>query len=183
MICSEVSRRYAKALYEISKDKGDPNNYFLFLRDIWELLQKNQEILDFLYSPLIQPHQKGQALEQAFAKSDSLPKEIGAFILLLAQKNRLKILPEVVRAFQELSDESNGVVRGHVRSASVLSPEDRLRIEKIVSEVTNKQAILNYKEDPQLIGGLIADVGSYVFDDSLSSHLSRLKEDLTTGVH
>ncbi len=91
------------------------------------------------------------------------------FTLLLARKQRLPIFNDVVTAYQQFSDESHGVTRGQVRSAAALGPDDRKRIEDIVSKATKKKVILTYKEDPSLLGGLVAEVGSYTFDDSLTS--------------
>ena len=70
-----------------------------------------------------------------------------------------------------------------MRSATVLAPEERKQIETLVSRATKKQVILSYKEDPSLVGGLVAEVGSFTFDDSLISHLKRINEQLTRSVH
>jgi len=75
------------------------------------------------------------------------------------------------------------VTRGTVKSASVLPPESRSRIEKRVSEVTGKKVILTYTQDATVIGGLIAEVGGYLFDDTLKSHLQRIKDDLNRRDH
>ncbi len=69
--------------------------------------------------------------------------------------------------------------RGTVRSTTVLAPEERKRIEETVNRVTHKQPLLTYKEDPALLGGMVAEVGNYTFDDSLASHLRRMNEQLT----
>lgn len=101
------------------------------------------------------------------------------FVFLLARKQRLGIFNDVVTAYQALADEKHGVVRGTVRSTTVLAPDERKRIEQTVNRVTKKNSILTYKEDPLLLGGLVAEVGSYTFDDSLASHLRRMNEQLT----
>lgn len=116
-------------------------------------------------------------------KGSGVSAEVEAFLLLLARKNRLPIFPEVLEAYQHFTDEANGVTRGVVRSARVLSQEDRGRIEETVSRYTKKNVILTYKEDEDLLGGLVAEVGSYTFDDSLTAHLKRLNEELKRSAH
>jgi F-type H+-transporting ATPase subunit delta len=69
-----------------------------------------------------------------------------------------------------------------VRSATVLAPEERQRVEEFVGRATQKHVILTYKEDPTLLGGLVANVGSLTFDDSLSSHLKRINEQINRSV-
>src|SRR4029077_20300117 len=97
-------------------------------------------------------------------------------------KNRLGIFSEIVTAFEHITDEAHGVTRGTVRSATVLAPEERKRIETLVGRATKKQVILTYKEDPSLLGGLVAEVGSFTFDDSLHAHLKRINEQLNRSV-
>ena len=67
-----------------------------------------------------------------------------------------------------------------VRSARQpsLAPEERQRLEKTIEGVLNKKVILTYKVDPSVIGGLIASVRSFTFDDSIDSHLKRMNEEL-----
>jgi F-type H+-transporting ATPase subunit delta len=59
-----------------------------------------------------------------------------------------------------------------------LAQESRTKIEDIVTKVTRKKVILSFVEDAKLIGGTVAQVGGWTFDDSLESHLRRLNEDL-----
>ncbi|MES2964311.1 MAG: ATP synthase F1 subunit delta, partial [Bdellovibrionota bacterium] len=99
-------------------------------------------------------------------------------INLLARKDRLGVFGEIVHAFEAEADAANNVARGVVRSATVLGQDDRKRIEDQVERVLKKKVILSYKVDPSVIGGLVAQVGSYTFDDSISAHLKRMNEEL-----
>lgn len=182
MSYSELATRYAKSLYEVSAEKNYADKVFSELRGLQEAFQKDTQITEFLNSPILKAEDKAKALEAAL-KNGGLSEETRALILLLAKKGRLPIFSEVVEAFQARADEAHGVTRGTVRSAIVLSPEERKRIETTVSNYTKKQVILTYKEDPNVIGGLIAEVGSYTFDDTLKSHLRRLNEELNRRTH
>ena len=117
------------------------------------------------------------------AEKVKLPEILKNFMLLLGMKNRLSLFADIVTSYQSIADEAHGVTRGVVRSATVLAPDERKRIEELVGRATKKQVILTYKEDPSLLGGLIAEVGSFTFDDSLSSHLTRINEQLNRSVH
>ena len=127
---------------------------------------------------MIRPAQKIAALEKLTAALN-IPDSLKNFILLLAKKNRMAIFNEILVAYQNITDEAHGVTRGTVRSATVLAPDERKRVETLVGRATNKQVIMNYKEDASLLGGLVAEVGSYTFDDSLTAHLKRMNEQLT----
>ncbi len=182
MKTSLVASRYAKALFELAVETKNIEPVFSNLRDVSELVQKDAELMTFFKTPLISTEDKEASLKKALENA-KLTSEVQALLMLLAQKNRLDLFFEIVDAYQQESDDKHGVVRGTVRSAGVLSPEDRSQIESIVGKVTNKQVILNYKEDSSVIGGLIADVGSYTFDDTLSSHLRRIKEEINRRSH
>jgi F-type H+-transporting ATPase subunit delta len=104
-------------------------------------------------------------------------------LLLLAHKNRLNLFFDIVDAFEEISDLDHGVTRGTVKSAKALGPEARNKIEATVNKVTGKKVILNYTEDADLLGGMMAQVGGWTFDDSLETHLTRMSEDLNRRTH
>ena len=123
------------------------------------------------------PEQKEAALKAALADSGA-STEAYLLLMTLAKKERLAWFSEIVQAFQSRIDDVNGVGRGAVRSSVVLAPQDRMQIESIVEKVLKKKVILSYKIDPALIGGLVAQVGSYTFDDSIDSHLKRMTEEL-----
>lgn len=177
-----LATRYARAIYGLAKEKNEQDAVIEQLRVINGAFQNDKEIAGFLFSPLVRPSEKVAALEKV-AAGLSTSEALKSFLLLLAKKNRLGIFSEILVAYEQISDEAHGVTRGTVRSATVLAPDERTRIETLVSRATKKQVILTYKEDPTLIGGLVAEVGSFTFDDSLTSHLKRLNEQITRSTH
>ena len=179
---SEVASRYASALFEIAKDNNDLDKVFAEIRELNKVYEKNNEVVEFVSSPLIKPSEKLKAVK-ATLENKGLSETTENFVLTLAKKNRLEIFPQIVLAFQTKTDEANGVTRGTVTSSSVLAPEERKSVENKVQKVTGKKVILTYEEDTEHIGGIIAKVGSYTFDDTLTSHLRRLQEDIKRRAH
>lgn len=177
---SEAARRYARALYELSKAEKNQDQVLSEVRTLNQVFAADATIHEFLSSPTISPDQKKAALSSLAGKCSQL---VANMLLLLAQKNRLNIFPEMVDAFQEISDADHGVTRGTVKSASPLSPEARKQIEDTVTAVTKKKVILNFSEDPTLLGGMIAQVGGWTFDDSLKTHLTKMSEELNRSTH
>lgn len=173
---SEVSKRYARALYELSRDNKTNERVLGELRTLKGLFETELAIRDFFFSPVISPEQKMAAVKNTFSGRASA--EVTNTLLLMAEKNRLGVFSDLVLAFEEISDADHGVTRGTVRSAAALSPESRRQIEETVTKVTGKKVILNFTEDEKLLGGMVAQVGGWTFDDSLESHLTRMSEDL-----
>lgn len=177
-----LATRYAKALYNLAKEKGEQDAVFNQMRAVGEAFTNDKEVAEYIQSPVIRPTDKVKVIEKMTA-AVQMPESLKNFVLLMAKKNRLPIFNDVVTAYQTIADEAHGVTRGVVRSATVLDPAERTRIAELVSRATKKQVILTYKEDPSLLGGLVAEVGSFTFDDSLISHLKRIKEQLNRSAH
>ena len=177
MKVSEVANRYAKAAYELAVDNRTQDKVFADLRALEQAFSKDREILEFLSSPLVPQENRVQALMKAL-DGKGLANEARDLVLLLARKDRMAIFSEVVLAFEGQSDAANNVARGEVRSAAALGPDDRKKIEERVESVLKKKVILSYRVDSSVIGGLVAQVGSYTFDDSIDAHLRRMNEEL-----
>ncbi len=176
----EISLRYANALYDLS---GHQQELILSeLRSLEEVLTKNKEVQSFFASPLVRDSKK-EAFLKSSLKDKSFSKTTYSFVLTLAQKGRVNLLPEVIDRFQARSDKDHGLVRGEVRSVKDLTSEEKQKIEKALSKTIGKKIILNYVKDPNIMGGLVAKVGSYTLDDTIASHLKKLNDDLQRRTH
>jgi F-type H+-transporting ATPase subunit delta len=177
MKVSELANRYAKAVFELALENKNTANVLADFRALDEVVSKDHDIHNFFVNPLVSAEDRVTALEKAFA-GKGLSKEAHDLLVLLAKKDRFAIFHQIVRAFENQADAVHNIVRGTVRSAIDLDPAARERIEKTVERVLNKKVILTYKIDPSVIGGLIAQVGSYTFDDTIDAHLKRMNEEL-----
>ena len=177
MKVNEVSRRYAKALLSVVKQKGIHAKAFAELQGVSDAFQKDSAISAYFENPMISSTQKVAAVKSAF-QGKGLSEEVFNTLVLLAEKNRIQFLPEIVLAFQSYLDVEEGVTRGTVRSAQPLSAEAQKELEQKVAKVLNKKIVLTYQQDPKLLGGIVAQVGGWTFDDSIETHLTKLNEEL-----
>lgn len=177
MKSSELAKRYAKALYELSVENKSQDTVISHLRALNDLINKDAATHEFLVSPLVSANERETVLKAALADK-GVTKEVVEAALLLARNDRFALFPELVTAFESEADAANNVCRGTVRSATVLGQAERQRVEETVERVLKKKVIMTYKTDPAVIGGLVAQVGSYTFDDSIDSHLKRMNEEL-----
>ena len=172
----DIARRYVKAVFELVADARARENILNELRQLQEAF-KDKEIFEFINSPVISPDRKLDIMKKPL-EGKGLSETSENLLLLLAKKNRLYLFDSVVAVFQEELDSHNGVIRGVVKSAITLDADERKKIELKVGAYLKKNVILDFTIEPKLVGGLVARVGSYTFDDSLSSYLKRLKENL-----
>lgn len=177
MNSNKLAKRYAKALFGLARENGNQDRVLADLRALNTAFSADATVTDFFNSPMISAAQKSEALKKALSGKDATA-EVNQFLMLLAEKGRLGIFSEAVEAFQDEIDAANNVCRGVVRSTTTLGPSERTQIEKTVEGVLKKKVIMTYKVDPSVIGGLVAQVGSHTFDDSLSTHLKRMSEEL-----
>ncbi len=174
----EAAQRYAKAFYALTTEKNKLDTALNELREFSIAVQKEPELNYFFTSPIVTADDQKGALDKFFEKK-ALSDETKSLLHLLAEKRRFGLLSQIASAFQSVVDEARAVARGQVVSASTLSPEERQKLEVTISRHTNKKAVLEYHEDKGLLGGLVAQVGSFTFDDSLDTQLRVMKEVLT----
>lgn len=181
MKSSTLAKRYAKALFSLSVENKTQDRVLSDLRALHASFSQDPSIQAFFDSPLANGVQKSGVVKKSL-EGKSASTEVSQFLMLLAEKDRLSIFPDVVDAFQNEIDSANNVCRGTVRSTTALAPAERTQIEKTVEGVLKKKVIMTYKVDPSVIGGLVAQVGSHTFDDSLATHLKRMGEELRRTV-
>lgn len=179
---SQLAYRYASAIFDVATSAKKQDEYLEGLRSVHNVLNENMQVKQMVSSPLIRSNDKEQMLKKALG-SKGLPEDLLNFILLLAHKGRLMLLAEVIAAYQAKDDDLNKVTRGVVRSFAPLSSKQKQDLNKTIEAAIKKKVILQYEEDKNLIGGLVAQVGSFTFNDSLSEHLARIKEDLTRRIN
>ena len=96
--------------------------------------------------------------------------------LLLVEKERTSLLPDITREYQRLSDQLLNIVRAEVRSVAELPQGSLSQIEKLLGQQTKKKVIATSKVEPELIGGLVLQLGETLYDGSLRTELHRLKD-------
>lgn len=176
MTINEVSRRYARAFFSVATEKKKEDLFLEELRVLAGVLKDHKEVSEFLTSPTTTVEAKAKAITAALG--EKAQKETLNLVLLMVEKGRLSFLPEVVASFEEEIDHSREVTRGVVRSAASLEADQMKSLEQTAKKLTGKQVIFKYELDQKLVGGLVAQVQGWSFDDSLTSHLTSLKEEL-----
>lgn len=182
MRVSEVAARYAKALFDLSKDLSKVEEFHQELITVEELFQKDEQLRSFSTSPLVKGTEKEKVLQKAM-ETAGVSEEVRSFLLLIARKGRLPIIHDVVLAYLAEKDKEAGVIRGQVKTARDLAEKDRKQVQTLLSEVTDSKVILDFDKDETVLGGLTAQVGSLTIDDSIQSHLKRMRDELNRSVH
>jgi F-type H+-transporting ATPase subunit delta len=174
MIVGSIARRYAKALFSLADEQGQVEQWSSGLEGLGRALASSPELRDTLASPLFEKDQR-RAVVGEIAKALGLPETVRNFLLLLADRDRLAYLPAVVQNFRDLADARLGRVRARVTSAVPLAPDEARRIAEKLAQAEKAQVIVETAVDPALLGGVVAQVGSLVYDGSVRSQLEELR--------
>lgn len=172
----EISKRYAKALFAVSKESSSHAQTLANLNAISEATN-DPEVQIFLKDPQVDSIKKTDVIVKTMQKIGTT-ESVQNFVRLIMDRNRAGLLSGVAKSYEELIDEDSGVTKGYIYSAKPLGADVVASLESKISAILKKKIVLNFKEDPQVIGGVVAKVGGWTFDDSLDLHLKKLKEEL-----
>jgi F-type H+-transporting ATPase subunit delta len=105
-------------------------------------------------------------------------RAVANFIRILADRNRLPILDKIIAEYQRLLDQRLGIVRARVTAARVLDAAQQQEFAHKLEQITGKQIRMEVATDPSLIGGVVAQVGSTIYDGSIRQQLQAFKSKL-----
>ena len=177
MIAGSVAKRYAKALVDVAASGNELEIVRQELSDVAALLREHRELQRFLVNPSILRRDKVRILEEVIARL-SLRPLTKSFLRILQQAERLQALEGVLRAYETMVDERLGRVKAVVTTAAPLEGEAHERLRQRLAEMTGKTVYLEVQLDTGLLGGLVTQIGSQVYDGSLRTRLARLRQEL-----
>ena len=172
-----VARRYAKALLALIP-AGDREGIGHELERFRRTLEAHPTLRESLTRPWIKAVDK-RAILHAVVDRDGVPPLVRNFLGLLAQKNRIALLPEISKLYRALLDLAAGQVRAEVRTAYALTAGERDRLAQRLGQAVGKTVLVEEVTDPGLMAGFRAQIGSLVLDASLKGRLELMRERLT----
>jgi F-type H+-transporting ATPase subunit delta len=128
-------------------------------------------------SPAVSPQRKRAVVTQ-LAKILPLSDLVRRFLFVVIDHRRPALVSEIREAYQQVMDERLGVVRAHIGSARELSGAEREQVRASLARLTGKQVQANFEVRDELIGGVLARIGSTVYDGSVKGQLETLKQRL-----
>ena len=150
------------------------------LQEFLSLLNEQPDARRFLENPTTAGDRRKRLLKEIF-DALSLDRRVANFIAILVDRDRLPVLEEIIETFQKLLDDRLGILRARVTAAYSLNVSEQRELVARLERATGKQVRMEVAVDPSLIGGVIAQVGSTIYDGSVRQQLqafkSRLVED------
>ncbi len=178
MITGSIPRRYARALFALAEEKGRVEPWLAALDALEKAIAGSAELRDALSNPVYAKEER-RALAGELARTLRLDEEPHHLVLLLADRGRLESLLGVVGHFRALADQKIGRVRARVISAVPLAEAAAEEIAGKLAQAAKAEVILDRAVDPAILGGVIAQVGSFTYDGSVRTQLEALRRSLS----
>ena len=172
-----VANRYARALAEVVASSGDYRKVLRELQDFATAYRESLELREVFASPAVALPQKVKVLEVIGRELGESPVTL-IFLRVLLANYRMPLLEEAVLAFRKIAYDRLGIVQVTISSASDLSDAERQSVAARFRELTGKQVELEFRIDSELLGGILAQIGSTVYDGSVRGNLARVREQL-----
>jgi F-type H+-transporting ATPase subunit delta len=175
-MASAVANRYAGALVDVVMAPGSPlkpEDAVAQLRAVDAIFQESSELRSAMLTPAIQNSRKRAVLAKLLERTGGSTL-IRNFTYVLIDHRRIAIIGEIREAFELRLDERLGFARAEVTSAAPLDQRVGSNLESQLSRLTGKRMRLRFDVDPALLGGVVARIGSTVYDGSVRGELRQL---------
>jgi F-type H+-transporting ATPase subunit delta len=183
MISQTIVNRYAHALADViimPSSEVSPADAVAQLRTFYASTSVVPELKAVLASPAV-PKARKRTVIRAITAALAINKIIVNFLLVLSDRGRWAALHEVIDALDAVLDDHLGFERAEVHSAYELTAQQSEELSRELSRLAGRKIRLHLSVDPTLIGGIKAQVGSTVYDGSVSGHLTQMRQSLTAN--
>lgn len=171
----KVARRYARALFLVARDRGVLSEVSGELNQVAALLDSDEKLRRIFYHQLIPPEEKKKLVAELLP---DLKTETRNFLNLVLDKRRERLLPQMARQLQDMVNQAEGILEAEVITSFPLPAGIAQSLEERLSRLTGRRVRLKNRLSPDIIGGLVVQVGDRVLDASIKKRLDLLKERL-----
>jgi len=178
MTNSAAATRYARALLEVSQTDADPERVERELSAFVALTASHPALARSLVNPGIPVSRKRALVTELLARLGEISPVTRRLLILLADRDRSSVLGEILDVYRSQLMDLRGVVRAQITTASELSPERVATIAATLQSAIGKQVEVETGVDAALLGGMVTQIGSTVYDGSIAGHLDRLRSRL-----
>jgi F-type H+-transporting ATPase subunit delta len=172
-----IANRYARALADVVAASRDYRKVLAELEDFERAYRENPELREVFVSPAVALPQKLKVLDAIGQRLGESPVTLN-FLRVLLANYRMPLLEEAVQAYRKIANEREGIVQVTITSASELSEPERENVAARFRQLTGKQVELDFRIDNGLVGGMMAQIASTVYDGSVRESLARMREQL-----
>jgi F-type H+-transporting ATPase subunit delta len=176
MIAGSLARRYARALLEIGIERKTTEKLADELDMLASMYSASRDLMEALTNPVFPMSKRRDVLVAILdkAKVDTVMRNV---VLLLLERERIPYLPAIARELRAMVDELVGRVRATITTVRPMAPAQVKAVTaSLVTLSGGKEVVVERKEDPAILGGVVARIGDVVYDGSIRTQLERMRE-------
>ncbi len=182
MIPSAILGRYARALADIVFEENLEDKVTEDLKTWAEIFHAVPDLLEAFHSPAVPREAKGKLLEELIARYP-VNQITSNFLRILLQHNRIRYFQQILDGFLKLVNQRKGIVSAQVTAAAALTQQELKSLADRLAGITGKLVNVELRTDASLLGGVVVQIGSTVFDGSIRTQLADMKRRLAeTGL-
>lgn len=173
-----VPRRFARAFLDLAVESNVVDALLADLKRVLAAAESDGgSLLKTLSNPVFAKDERKAALASVLQKLNAQPLTRNLVGVML-DKGRFGYFPNVVRLYAAMADQAAGRERVVVETAEPMSPSLIAEVRAAMERVTGKVVALDTRVNPNLIGGMVAQVGGKVYDASIRSRLEDIRQQL-----
>ena len=174
---NSTSKSYAVALYELAKENSELSNAEDGMNGLKKLINDNFDFKEMLLSPAVGKEEKKKIMFE-IANQYNFSQILKNFLGFVTIKNRLFFLDQIIDSFLNIISINKGELKAKLISSKKLLPDEQKKSQNKLSEGFKSPLNINYEYDPDLIGGLIIQIGSVMVDTSIKTKLKKLEKNM-----
>lgn len=176
-----AATRYARALFDVAvAEKMDLSALDQELAAFNDVVKQHPTLEKVLLNPAVPTLRKREAVAVLAARVGVHPV-LTKLLVLLAGRDRLVLLPDLLETYRARLLDHQNVVRAEVTTATPLAVDQTKAIERSLAQATGRTIALTTRVAPEIIGGLVARVGTTVYDGSVTTQLEKMRQRLSVG--
>ena len=169
----EIAAVYARSLFEVAKEQDKLDTVRDQLGEFADALSETRELQVFFFSPYFSTQEKEDGLERAVTGTD--PAVLN-FLKLLIEKHRMPVLFRIRAEYDRLWEEENKLLPVEITSAIELDKDIVKQLGDRISDQTGRKVELSSRVEPDILGGIVVQVGNAVLDASIRNRLEQLRK-------
>lgn len=178
MSLQTVARRYAAALADVTIERREERDVQNELDQWAAMMEAAPQLKEVFANPTVAYDQKRKVLEDLISRS-RVRDTTASFLRVLLKNQRLSQLRDIAERYGLILDERGGMVAANVITARPIPEELKNSLHETLAAATGRKVRLSFTTDEAIIGGLVARIGSTIFDGSVQNQLERLSESLS----
>jgi len=169
-----LAGRYATAVFELAQEEKSVEALERDFATLKAMIRDSADLAHLVRAPVFSRDDQKKGMDAILHRIEAAPLT-RRFVLMLASKRRLFVLTDIIRSFEAKVARQRGEITADVTSARALNDAEIAELKNVLKAKLGRDARLDARVDPSLLGGLVVKVGSRMIDSSLRTKLNGLR--------